>query len=82
MDPFSNKVFDNGKEISAAHEDHVRYQTFLKTFQAMRLIDPYSPQYPTHVRRSFDVNREIPEKDVEAMFGELLSSPQVKRWPH
>jgi hypothetical protein len=45
----------------------------------MRLIDAYSPLYPTHIRRSFDVSREIPEKDVEAMFGRLLSSPQVKK---
>jgi hypothetical protein len=78
-DPASNKVYANGTEINAAGEDNVRYQTFLKTFQAMRLIDPYSPQYPTHVRRSFDLYREIPEKNVEAMFAELLASPQVKK---
>jgi hypothetical protein len=78
-DPVSNKVYGNSREIKVAYEDNTRYQTFLKTFQAMHLIDPYSPQYPTHVRRSFDVGREIPEKDVEAMFTELLSSPQVKK---
>jgi hypothetical protein len=78
-DPVNNKVYANGKEIQSAPENDVRYRTFLKTFQAMRLIDPYSPQYPTHIRRSFDVNREIPEKDVEAMFVELLSSAQTKK---
>jgi hypothetical protein len=78
-DPFSNKVFANGKVLASEREADNRYRTFLSTFQAMRLIDPYSPLYPTHIRRSFDISREIPEKDVEAMFAELLSSPQVKK---
>jgi len=77
--PFSNVVYDNGKPIAAAREDDERYKTFLDTFQAMRLIDAFSPLYPDHIRRSFDVGREIPEKEVEAMFRELLSSPQVKK---
>jgi hypothetical protein len=78
-DPFSNTVFENGKAIAGEREADDRYRTFLSTFQAMRLIDAYSPLYPTHIRRSFDVSREIPEKDVEAMFDNLLSSPQVKK---
>jgi hypothetical protein len=78
-EPFSNKVFENGKVIAGEREADDRYRTWLSTFQAMRLIDAYSPLYPTHIRRSFDVSREIPEKDVEAMFGRLLSSPQVKK---
>jgi hypothetical protein len=78
-DPFSNTIFENGKAIAGEHEANDRYRTWLSTFQAMRLIDSYSPLYPTHIRRSFDVSREIPEKDVEAMFGKLLSSPQVKK---
>jgi len=78
-DPFANTVFENGKAIASQREADDRYRTFLSTFQAMRLIDPYSPIYPTHIRRSFDIGREIPEKDVEALFAELLSSPQVKK---
>jgi hypothetical protein len=78
-DPFSNRVYENGKVISGAREADERYRILLSTFQAKRLIDPYSPLYPTHIRRSFDIDREIPEKDVEAMFGKLISSPQVKK---
>jgi hypothetical protein len=78
-DPFSNTVYENGKAIAGEREADERYRTWLSTFQAMRLIDAYSPLYPTHIRRSFDVSREIPEKDVEAMFGKLLASPQVKK---
>lgn len=77
--PFSNTVYDNGKAITAEREADIRYKTFLDTFQAMRLMDAYSPLYPSHISRSFDVSREIPEKEVEAMFRELLVSPQVKK---
>ena len=77
--PFSNTVYDNGKAITAEREADIRYKTFLDTFQAMRLMDAYSPLYPSHISRSFDVSREIPEQEVEAMFRELLASPQVKK---
>ncbi len=75
--PMTNKVYDQGREIASAPEADVRYKTFLDTFQAMRLVDAYSPLYPDHISRSFDIGREIPEKEVEAMFRELLASPQV-----
>ncbi len=77
--PFTNAVFENGRPVEAVREPDTRYKVFLDTFQAMRRMDPYSPLYPDHIRRSFDVGREIPEKEVEAMFRELLSSPQVKK---
>jgi hypothetical protein len=77
--PFTNAVFENGRPVEAKPEPDTRYRVFLDTFRAMRLMDPYSPLYPDHIRRSFDVGREIPEKEVEAMFRELLSSPQVKK---
>ncbi|MBU4268758.1 MAG: hypothetical protein KJ808_07940 [Acidobacteria bacterium] len=77
--PFSNYVYDQGKPVETVPEPDTRYKIFLDTFQAMRLVDPYSPLYPDHIRRSFDVNREIPEKEVEAMFHQLLTSPQVRK---
>ena len=78
-DPFSNTVYENGKPVTSVREADDRYRTWLSTFQAMRLIDTHSPLYPTHIRRSFDVSREIPEQDVEAMFARLLASPQVNK---
>ena len=77
--PFSNIVFDQGKAVPAEREADTRYNVFLDTFQAMRFMDGYSPLYPNHISRSFDVGREIPEKEIEAMFRELLASPQVKK---
>lgn len=78
-EPMRNIVYDQGTAIQAEREPDRRYRTFLDTFQAMRLIDPYSPLYPSHIRRSFDVGREMSEPEVEAMFRELLASPQVKK---
>ncbi len=77
--PFSNIVYDKGQTVQAEREADERYKTFLDTFRAMRLEDAYSPLYPDHIRRSFDVEREIPEKEVEGMFRELLASPQVRK---
>lgn len=78
-DPFSNKVYENGKAVNAAAEPDTRYRTFLDVFNVVRLMDPYSPKYPTLIQRRFETGREIPEKDVEALFVELLSSPQAAK---
>ncbi len=77
--PFRNAVFDGGRKIEAEAEPDTRYEVFLDAFQARRLADVHSPLYPDHIRRSFEVGREIPEREVEAMFKELLSSPQAKK---
>jgi len=62
-------------EISNAPEPDTRYAVLLGTYQAARLVDPYSPAAPTHIARRFDENREIPEERVQAMFDQMLSSP-------
>jgi hypothetical protein len=56
-----------------------RYATILKTFKAVKLVDPYSPTAPTHIARRFDEDRQLPEARVKAMFEEVLSSPLVPR---
>jgi hypothetical protein len=60
---------------SSDPEPDTRYATLLKTFQAARKVDPYSPTAPTLIARRFDENREIPENRVKAMFEHVLSSP-------
>jgi hypothetical protein len=79
--PFTNKVFvkDSKQEIEAAPEPDNRYGHFLNTFKGIRQVDPYNPYLPTHVKRKFEANREIPEAVVEALFRELLSSGEVKK---
>lgn len=63
--------------ISAKAEPNTRYEILLGTYKASKLLDPYSPTAPTHIRRSFDVGREIPEERVQEMFEAVLSAPVV-----
>jgi len=60
---------------SRDREPDTRYEMWLGTFRASRLADPYSPKNPTLIDRRFNENREIPEKEVEALFESVLGSP-------
>jgi hypothetical protein len=71
----SDQPVPEGIEISSAPEPDRRYATLLATFQAARLMDPYSPTAATLIDRRFNENREIPEERVRAMFEGVLSSP-------
>jgi hypothetical protein len=64
---------------SASPEPDTRYAMLLKTFQAERLRDPYSPTAPTLIARRFNEDRELPEERVRAMLEEVVSSPLVPR---
>ena len=84
--PFSNEVrpaaasdSDAGpaKNPSSTAEPNTRYAMFLKTFQASKRADPYSPTAPTHIARRFDEDREIPEARVKKMLEQVLTSPLV-----
>jgi len=77
--PSTNKVYKDGQEKAATPEPDTRYQTLLNNFNAMKLIDPYTPEYPTFVQRAFDGGMEISQADVEKAFIDLCSSEQVKK---
>jgi len=77
--PFANKVYKEDKEIKFNPEPLTRYKHFLGSFQAMKKLDPYYPALPTHIKRRFDVSREIPEEEVEALFISFISSEQVRK---
>jgi len=77
--PYTNKVFENNKEIAAKPEPDTRYLQLLNNFKALKAVDVYSPQYPTFIQRAFDQGMEIPQQDVEKLFIEFISSPQVKQ---
>ncbi len=62
-----------------APEPDTRYATLLKTYEASRKVDPYSPTAPTLIARRFDEDRQIPEVRVKAMLEAVLSSPFVPR---
>jgi len=60
---------------SNAREDDERYRQWMGIFHAETLVDPWTPENPSHIARRFNVNREIPEADVRALFETLLTSP-------
>jgi hypothetical protein len=61
-------------DVQPEAEPNTRYEMWLKTFQAERLIDPYSPNTPTHIARSFNEDRELAEQRVKKMFEDVLTS--------
>ncbi len=92
--PFTNAVkptsvrdFDAdapGAEAAAgarldAPEPDTRFAKMLLAFESARRIDPYAPTAPTHIARSFNEGREIPEERVRAIFEQVLTSPLVPR---
>ncbi|HEX2936541.1 MAG TPA: hypothetical protein VHO72_14390 [Bacteroidales bacterium] len=77
--PVSNKVYETGKEVSLSNEPNTRYQHLLDNFKALKAMDPYNPFFSTYIQRKFDSEMEIPLTDVEKLFDDLLSSPEVKK---
>lgn len=77
--PVSNKVFKDGKEVSNTPEPDTRYATLLNLYNKMKLMDPYTPMYPTYIMRAFDASMEIPQEQVEKLFTEFCSSAEVKQ---
>ena len=78
--PFTNRVKPANAAaagLTAAPEPNTRYAELLKTFQAARKQDPYSPTAPTLIARRFDEDREIPEARVRAMLEQVVTSPLV-----
>ncbi|HOY30833.1 MAG TPA: hypothetical protein PKW80_03040 [Bacteroidales bacterium] len=76
--PYSNKVYKDTKEITAKPEDDNRYGQMLGLFNAIQGIDAYNPQYPTYIQRAFEQGMEIPQPEVEKLFVDFVSSPEVK----
>ncbi|OFY38244.1 MAG: hypothetical protein A2W91_18810 [Bacteroidetes bacterium GWF2_38_335] len=76
--PTTNKIYVNGKEADSPAEDNVRYQHMLNIFHALKAMDEFSPQLPSYILRKFEAEMEIPMADVEKLFVDLVSSPQVK----
>lgn len=74
-----NKVIKDGKEISSTPEPDKRYECLLNNFKAISATDEYYPAYPTYSQRAFEISMEIPEKEVEKLFTDLVTSAQVKQ---
>jgi len=80
--PAANEVTAHaGKELPASGntaEANVRYTMWQNIFKAERKLDPYFPDNLTYIDRKFNREREIPEKEVEALLVSVLSSPTLR----
>ncbi|HEX2060365.1 MAG TPA: hypothetical protein VHK90_06460, partial [Thermoanaerobaculia bacterium] len=65
--------------ITNKREPDTRYAKILGAFRASKLVDPYSPTAPTHIRRSFEEGRQMLESRVEKMLLDVVTSPLVPR---
>ncbi len=77
--PTDNKVLKDGKEVAATPEPDKRYECLLNNFKAISATDGYYPAYPTYSQRAFEISMEMPEKEVEKLFTDLVTSPEVKQ---
>ena len=59
-------------------EPDSRYDELLSIFHAYQAEDPYSPSAPTYITRRFERDRQIPEREVEALLVAILESPEVR----
>lgn len=77
--PYSNKLFRDGKMVDFKPEPDTRYQMLLNNFLAQKEVDKYTPLFPTYIARNFEQQMEIPQPEVEKLFISYLTSPQVKK---
>jgi hypothetical protein len=61
----------------AAREPDRRYEQLLAIFRAQRQVDPYTPTAPSLPARRFELGRQVPEEEVEALLVSVLQAPEV-----
>jgi hypothetical protein len=76
--PFTNKVYQDNKEVSLKSEPDTRYYHLLQNFKALREIDKHNPLFPTYIKAKFEKEMEIPQEEVEKMFVDYCSNPVFK----
>jgi hypothetical protein len=77
--PFSNKTTREGVAVDLAAENDTRYAHVINIFRAWKATDPYNPGMNTALLRKFSGEMEISQEEVESLFNEYLSSPQLKQ---
>jgi hypothetical protein len=56
----------------------VRYERWLDQMTIAKRLDEYHVEHPSAIARKFELQREIPEEEVERLLVDLLSSPVRK----
>ncbi|MBF0544634.1 MAG: hypothetical protein HQM08_09380 [Candidatus Riflebacteria bacterium] len=82
-DPVKNILYEKKgntfQELKFESENLTRYEHYLKGFQVQKAIDPYYPTASTFIKRKFNLERQLPEEEVEKLFISILSSDQAKK---
>lgn len=76
--PYTNILTKDGKNVDFTAEPDVRYDHLRKNFIAVKNFDPYYPYYPTYIERKFEGDMQMPQEEVEKLFIDFVSSPQIK----
>ena len=74
--PYANTLSQARNELEGTPESPARYQKMLNNFNAMQRIDKYTGN--TYIDRKFTEDMEIDVNDVEALFDQFLSAPELK----
>ena len=74
--PYKNEISLDGKQVQGTPESTTRYQKMLNNFKAMQEIDNYTGN--TYIDRKFSEDMEVSLDDVEKLFDEFLSAPELK----
>jgi hypothetical protein len=75
--PFTDEVFTDGNKTDFEAETDGRYQQILNNFHVYQAFDPFNPEMNTAIQRAFSVGMQIPQPEVQKLFNEFLSAPQV-----
>lgn len=81
--PITNQLFDqNNKLIKDTNltkpENNIRYQHILNNFNAIKNSDKYYPNYKNYFQRKFDSEYEITQANIEKLFIQFLTTPEIK----
>lgn len=77
--PYTNEVFAaDGQSVKTEREKDVRYEKILAHFHAYLEEDKYRPDMPTAIQRNFEGSMQMTAKQIETLFTELVSSPELK----
>jgi hypothetical protein len=76
--PISNQVVVSGTASDSPAETDGRYQQILNTFHVYQALDPFNPDMNTAIQRAFSAGMQIPQPEVQKLFNEFLSAPQVQ----
>lgn len=74
-DPASNRLGGQALDDAALNGTE-RYEHLRAHFALARQLDTHYPEHPTALDRVFQLQREIPEEEVEALLTGLLESPE------